>query len=79
MNREKDELQHTRYRGRPLAFLTEAEHSAATDEAVMERTCVLTRGSARVTLAETCDRSRDNLVLHRSFLAAGPADAHDED
>lgn len=28
IHREKDELQDTRYRGRPLAFLTEAERSA---------------------------------------------------
>jgi len=61
------------------AFLVEAEEGEVTDEAVAERTCVLTRASKRATLAETCDRSRSNLVLHRSFLAAESADGRGEE
>jgi hypothetical protein len=61
------------------AFLAEAETGEANGEAVTERTCVLTRASKRGTLAETCDRSRHNLVLHRNFLAAGPLETGGEE
>jgi hypothetical protein len=51
------------------AFLAEAEGGAARGEATTERTYVLERKAGRTMLFESCDRSRANLVLHRSFLA----------
>jgi hypothetical protein len=50
-------------------FLIEADGAAVIDEAVTERTYVRVRGTARAMVFDSCDRSRDNLVLHRSFLA----------
>lgn len=50
------------------AFLSEVEGVALTSDAVTERTYVQMRSTDRVMLIESCDRSRDNLVLHRSFL-----------
>lgn len=51
------------------AFLAEAEGAVPSAEAVTERTYVQVRAAGRVTLFESCDRSRGNLVLHRSYLA----------
>jgi hypothetical protein len=50
------------------AFLLEAEGAAPKDEATNERTCVQTRQGKETMLQESCDRSRKNLVLHRSFM-----------
>ncbi len=50
------------------AFLAEAEGAPIHSEAVTERTYVQVRRTERVLLVESCDRSRNNLVLHRSFL-----------
>ena len=38
-------------------------------DASTERTYVQVRQTDRATLVEYCDRSRANLVLHRTFLA----------
>jgi len=51
------------------AFLSEAETGQPASEAVTERTYVHVRRSKQALLVESCDRSRDNLILHRSFLA----------
>jgi hypothetical protein len=51
------------------AFLREAENGKATGKAATNRTYVQVRNAERTMLLECCDRSRDNLVLHRSFLA----------
>jgi hypothetical protein len=51
------------------AFLAEGEGAALNSDAVTERTYVQVRRTDRVMLVESCDRSRGNLVLHRSFLA----------
>jgi len=50
------------------AFLTHAEGGEGHSEAVTERTYVLVRKAGQTMLFESCDRSRNNLVLHRSFL-----------
>jgi ARG and Rhodanese-Phosphatase-superfamily-associated Protein domain len=50
------------------AFLTQAEGAALHSEALTERTYVQVRRTDRVLMVESCDRSRSNLVLHRSFL-----------
>jgi len=50
------------------AFLAEVESLEPTDEATTERTYVQTRQTKETTLQESCDRSRNKLVLHRSFL-----------
>jgi hypothetical protein len=50
-------------------FLAEAEGGEPASEAVTERTYIHIRQTSRVLLMESCDRSRDNLVLHRAFLA----------
>ena len=49
-------------------FLTEVEGAKLTSDASTERTYVQVRQTDRATLVEYCDRSRANLVLHRSFL-----------
>jgi hypothetical protein len=54
------------------AFLREAENAKASGEAVTQRTYVQVRNAEHAMLFESCDRSRDNLVLHRSFLARRP-------
>lgn len=51
------------------AFMAEAEEVALASDAVTERTYVQICNTDRVMLIESCDRSRNNLVLHRSFLA----------
>jgi hypothetical protein len=51
------------------AYLAAVEGAALHSEAVTERTYVQVRRTDRVLLVESCDRSRGNLVLHRSFLA----------
>jgi hypothetical protein len=50
-------------------FLTGAEQGKPSSEAVTERIYVLARESQGQLLLDTCDRARDNLVLHRSYLA----------
>jgi hypothetical protein len=50
------------------AFLADAESQEPTDEAATDRTYVQTRQTKDTTLQESCDRSRNNLVLHRSFV-----------
>ncbi len=50
------------------AFLREAEEGKASGEAITGRTYVQVRTAKQTMLLESCDRSRDNLVLHRSFL-----------
>lgn len=49
-------------------FLAEAEGGAVCNDAVTERTYVQVKRSDRTLMFESCDRSRGNLVLHRSFL-----------
>jgi hypothetical protein len=51
------------------AFLTAGEGGQPASDAVTERTYVSVRRAERVMLFESCDRARDNLVIHRSFLA----------
>jgi hypothetical protein len=50
-------------------FLTEAEAGRPSSESITARTCVQVRQGDRTLLFESCDRSRQNLVLHRGFLA----------
>src|SRR5207244_1291990 len=50
-------------------FLVEADRADVIDDAVTERTYVRVRGTTRAMVFDSCDRSRGNLVLHRSFLA----------
>jgi len=50
-------------------FLSEGETGKPVSEAVTERTYVHIRRSDKVILIESCDRARDNLVLHRSFIS----------
>jgi hypothetical protein len=52
-----------------LEFLREAEGVRPTSEAVTDRVFVLTHEGGRQVLFDTCDRARDNLVIHRSYLA----------
>jgi len=51
------------------AFLRAAEGGTPVSEAVAARSFVLTRESDRVYLFDTCDRSLNNLVIHRCYLA----------
>jgi hypothetical protein len=51
-----------------IQHLLEAEGAGAHNEAVTERTYVLARKMGPLKLVESCDRTRNNLVLHRSFL-----------
>ncbi len=51
------------------AFLAAAEGGTPVREAVTARTYVLVKQSDKTVLMEACDRSRDNLVLHRGVLA----------
>jgi hypothetical protein len=55
--------------GAVRAFLAEAEGGEVRTEATTERTCTQVRKAEKAMLFDSCDRSRDNLVLHRSFLA----------
>ncbi len=50
-------------------FLADAEAGGPADEAVTERVYVHARRTDRHMLFDTCDRGRDNIVIHRSFLA----------
>jgi hypothetical protein len=50
------------------AFLAGAEGGEPAAEAVTERTYVQVRQSAGALQVESCDRVRDNLVLHRSVF-----------
>ncbi len=50
-------------------FLAAAEGGTPVREAVTERTYVLVRQAERAILMEACDRSRENVVLHRGVLA----------
>src|SRR5262249_7254546 len=50
------------------AFLREAEGAIATDEPTTARVAVQTRQGKETTLQESCDRSRKNVVLHRSYV-----------
>jgi hypothetical protein len=50
-------------------FLADAERGKAHGEAVTERTYVQVRKAGRTLLFDSCDRSRDNIVLHRCILA----------
>ncbi len=54
--------------GTVRAYLKEAEGGTARSEAVTERTYVQVRQAGKTLLFDSCDRSRGNLVLHRSFL-----------
>lgn len=49
--------------------LVDAERGASTTEAVTQRTYVRVRTAEKGFLFDSCDRSRRNLVLHRSYLA----------
>jgi hypothetical protein len=51
------------------AYLTGAEGGEPAAEGVTERTYVQVRQSAGALQIESCDRARDNLVLHRSVVA----------
>jgi len=50
------------------ACLTEAVNGKAINEAVTKRTYVQVRRAGKIVMLELCDRSRENLVLHRSFF-----------
>jgi hypothetical protein len=50
------------------AFLYEPEHAPSAEVAVVNRLRIRQWRGDRVTLVESWDRSRDNLVLHRSFV-----------
>jgi hypothetical protein len=50
------------------AVLTQAESGKPRSEAVTKRTYVQLREAGKTVMLESCDRSRENLVLHRSFL-----------
>lgn len=51
------------------ALLADVEKQSPSSESVTDRTYVQTRRSERLMLIESCDRARQNLVLHRSYLA----------
>jgi hypothetical protein len=50
------------------AVLAEVESAKPRSEAVTKRTYVLVREAGKTVMMESCNRSRGNLVLHRSFL-----------
>ena len=50
------------------AVLTEAESGTPRSETVTTRTYVQVRAAGKTVMFESCDRSRENLVLHRGFL-----------
>lgn len=49
-------------------FLADVEGAHISDTARTERTYVQIRKTPQAILIESCDRSRENLVLHRSFM-----------
>jgi hypothetical protein len=51
------------------AFLGNAENGTPTADVSTARTYVLTRRSGNQLVIDSCDRSHDNVVLHRSILA----------
>jgi hypothetical protein len=51
------------------AFLREADQGPATGEAVTERVYVQQQESGKSLLFDTCDRARNNVVIHRTSLA----------
>ena len=53
-------------------LLADVEKHSPSSESVTDRTYVQMRRSERMMLIESCDRARQNLVLHRSYLALRP-------
>jgi hypothetical protein len=54
--------------------LAEVEGAAAHNETGSERTYVLVRKMGPLTLSESCDQRRGNVVLHRSFQASAASE-----
>jgi hypothetical protein len=50
-------------------FLADAEAGGPADEAVTARAYVQVRETSGQVMFDTCDRGRDNVVIHRSFIA----------
>jgi hypothetical protein len=50
-------------------FLHQAEQGGPVAEAVTEKVFVLRREGEKQVMSDTCDRTKDNLVVHRCFLA----------